>query len=307
MSAAASDGDALPRALWLWVLALAIVWGLNWPVMKVVVAEIPMWTFRSLCFLAAFVGLLGFAALRRQRLVPERGWGRLALVGLFTASLNTIPLMLGIAQLPAGPSVVLYYTMPVWSVLLAAWWLGEPLTKRRLTGVAAGLVGVLLVAAPGLAGRDFPLAGVALVVLGAMSWAIGTVLQKKLPVGLPSASYSAWVMLIGGIPVFLMVPLLEAGRVGTVLDASWAALGGVLYNMVLVFILGWWIWMRIVERAPAGVAALSSLLTPVVGVAGGMLLLGERPMATDLAALAAITLAMASVMLPSRERARTGA
>ena len=302
MSGPAPASDTLPRSLWVLVGTLSLLWGLNWPVMKVVVAEIPVWTFRSLCFLSAFAGLLGIAALRGHRLWPVGGWGRIAVVGLFTATLNTVPLMLGIAQLPSGRTVVLYYTMPVWSVLLAAWWLGEPLTRRRVVGVVAGLVSVLLVVAPALAGRDFPVGGVVLVLLGSLSWAIATVLQKKLPVPLPSASYSAWVMLVGGIPVYLMALALETGRIAGIADASWAAIGGVLYNMVAVFIAGWWIWMRIVEQAPAGVAALSSLMTPVVGVAGGIVLLGEKLAPTDLAALAAVTLAMASVMLPSRRR-----
>ncbi len=300
-------GDTLPRSLWIYVAGLSLVWGMNWPVMKIVVAEVPPWTFRALCFLSAFVGLLGIAALRGQRLLPVGGWGRITLVGLFTASLNSIPLMLGLSQLPAGRTVVLYYTMPVWSVLLAAWLLGEPFTLRRVVGIVSGVVAVLLVALPALRGQDFPLGGVGLVLLSAMSWAVATVLQKKLPVPLPSSSYSAWVMLIGGIPVYLMVPLLEADRLATLGAVSASAVGGVLYNMFAVFILGWWIWMRIVERAPAGVAALSSLATPVVGVTGGMLLLGERPAWTDYAALAAVTLAMASVTLPTGRARRTAA
>ena len=279
---------------------MSLLWGLNWPVMKVVLGEVPPWTFRSLCFISAFAGLIAIAAARGHRLLPRGGWGRIATVGLFAVSLTSIPLMLGMPLLPAGRTVVLYYTMPVWSVLLAAWWLGEPLTRRRLVGVGAGLMAVLLVVSPSLTGEEFPLAGVAYVVLGAMSWAIGTVLQKRLPVPLPSASYTAWVMLIGGIPVYALVLVYEWQRLPALETVSSAAIAGVLYNMFAVFIVGWWIWIRVVERARAGVAAISSLLTPVVGVTGGMVMLGERPVWTDLAALAAVTVAMASVMLSAR-------
>lgn len=279
---------------------MSLLWGLNWPVMKVVLGEVPPWTFRSLCFISAFAGLIAIAAARGHRLLPRGGWGRIATVGLFAVSLTSIPLMLGMPLLPAGRTVVLYYTMPVWSVLLAAWWLGEPLTRRRLVGVGAGLMAVLLVVSPSLTGEEFPLAGVAYVVLGAMSWAIGTVLQKRLPVPLPSASYTAWVMLIGGIPVYALVLVYEWQRLPALETVSSAAIAGVLYNMFAVFIVGWWIWIRVVERARTGVAAISSLLTPVVGVTGGMVMLGERPVWTDLAALAAVTVAMASVMLSAR-------
>ena len=79
----------------------------------------------------------------------------------------------------------------------------------------------------------------------------------------------------------------------------WPALG-VLYNMVLVFIFGWWAWTKIVDRAPAGVAGLSSLMIPVVGVFSGMLFLGEVPAWQDYAALLFVTAAIATVIIPER-------
>ena len=292
--------DTLPRSLWLLVAVLSVVWGLNWPVLKLVIAEVPVWTFRSLCFLAAFVGLIPIALARGVRVLPREGWARIAVVGFFTVTAANVLLMLGMPLLPAGRSAVLYYTMPVWSVLLAAWWLHEPLTRRRMAGVAAGFAAVLLIASPGLFAADASVAGLLLVLGGALCWAVGTVLQKRLPVPLPSVSYAAWVMLIGGLPLFALVPLLEPDALRQLAAASPAALAGVAYNMGLVFVFGWWAWIRIVERAPAGVAALSSLMTPVVGVIGGMLMLGERPLWQDYAGLGLVMLAMASVMLPAR-------
>jgi len=292
--------DTLPRSLWLLVAVLSVVWGMNWPVLKLVIAEVPVWTFRSLCFFAAFAGLVPIALARGVRVMPREGWARIAAVGFFTVTAANVLLMLGMPMLPAGRSAVLYYTMPVWSVLLSAWWLDERLTLRRALGLVAGLAAVLLIASPGFTGAEVSIKGVLLVLSGALCWAVGTVLQKRLPVPLPSISYAAWVMLIGGLPIFVLVPLFEPDALQAVAAASPAAQAGIVYNMALVFVFGWWAWIRIVERAPAGVAALSSLMTPVVGVIGGMLMLGERPLWQDYAGLGLVTLAMASVMLPAR-------
>ncbi len=302
-----ASGDTLPPALWLQLAGLTLVWGFNWPLMKVVLTEVPPWSFRSLCFLAAFVALGAVARARGQPFALPRGtWPRVALVALFTVTLNNVLLMLAIPTLPAGRTVILYYTMPVWSVLLAAWLLGERLSARRLAGLAAGAAGVGLLVVRDLSRLDHVSSGMLLMLGAAFCWALGTVLQKRLPVALPATSYTAWVMLLGGIPIFLMVPALELDKLRALHAVSFWPAFGVLYNMFAVFVFGWWSWIRLVERAPAGVAAISSLMVPVVGVFAGMLFLGERPAWQDYAALALVSLAMASVMLPGR-RDRTPA
>jgi drug/metabolite transporter (DMT)-like permease len=79
-----------------------------------------------------------------------------------------------------------------------------------------------------------------------------------------------------------------------------AALVGLVYNMIVAFIVCHWIWFRIVQIAPAGVSALGTLMIPVVAVFSGMLILGERPGWSDLSALALILAALATVLIPPR-------
>lgn len=303
--AGAPRQDTLPRSLYLMLAALTLIWGFNWTVLKVVITEVPPWFFRSLCFLTGFCGLLAIARARGLAIrVPSGQWGRLALIALFTVSLQNFFLMLALPLLPSGRVVILCYTMPAWSVLLARVILGEALTLRRLAGVAFGLAGVLLLILKDAGGAGVrpgsDLAGVLLMLASAFSWAVGTVLQKRLPVALPIASFTGWMVLIGGVPIFLMAFVFEHERVLALHAVSlWPALG-VLYNMFLVFVFGWWAWTKIVDRAPAGVAGLSSLMIPVVGVYSGMLFLGEVPAWQDYAALALVSAAIATVIIPQR-------
>jgi drug/metabolite transporter (DMT)-like permease len=232
--------------------------------------------------------------------VPQGQWGRLALIAFFTVSLQNFFMMLALPLLPSGRVAILQYTMPAWSVLLAWAVLGEALTRRRLAGVAFGVAGVMVLVFKDAGQMGDAFAGVLLMLCSAFVWAIGTILQKKLPVGLPIASFTGWMGLLGGIPIFLLSFAFEREKVLALHGVSlWPALG-VLYNMVLVFIFGWWAWTKIVDRAPAGVAGLSSLMIPVVGVFSGMLFLGEVPAWQDYAALVLVSAAIATVVLPER-------
>jgi drug/metabolite transporter (DMT)-like permease len=121
--------------------------------------------------------------------------------------------------------------------------------------------------------------------------------MKRFPSTLPTLSFSGWNMLIGGIP-------LAAGSI--ILESSeWRPIGlsstiGLVYNMIVAFIVCYTIWFKIVRLAPAGVSALGTLMIPVVAVFSGMLILGERPGWSDLAALALVIAALATVLIPAR-------
>ena len=299
--------DRLPRSLWSLLFALTLVWGFNWAVMKVVITEIPQWGFRSVCLAAGFVGLLSIARWRGQPVVaPWAQCWRIALVALFTVSLQTICIMLALPLLSAGRVVIVLYTMPAWSVLLARVVLGEVLTRRRLLGALLGLCGVLV-----LLVRDLPVldqttddtrSGLLLMLGAAMVWAMGVVLQKRFPVNVPMTTYTAWMAFFGGIPIVLLAWVFERDTLLQLHGFTLWPVMGVLYNMLFVFVFGWWAWTKIVDVAPAGVAGLASLMIPVVGVASGMLVLAETPTVYDWCALACVMGAIATVFMPPQWR-----
>ncbi|MCX7890958.1 MAG: DMT family transporter [Burkholderiales bacterium] len=305
-----SDSGAahtFPReAVWL-LVALTLAWGVNWPVMKVVLTAMAPLHFRTLCL---FVGAAGvFLIARAHRLpiaVPPGAWGRLVVLALFNMTGWNVLAIYGIPLLESGRAAILGYTMPVWGVVLGTAFLGEPFTARRALGVALGMAGMALLFAGeiGALGRS-PL-GAALMVGAAISWAIGTALMKRWQLALPASSLTAWQMLIGGVPILAGALFLEQGTFRFWELAFWPALG-VVYNLAVAFVFAQWAWIRIALAAPMGVATLSTLMIPVVGVFSGMLLLGERPHWTDFAALAMVVASLATVMpLPAFLR-RSGA
>ena len=285
-----------PAAI-LWVLvALTLGWGFNWPMIKLALSEIPVFSFRSACLLGGAAGLFAIAAYARLPLrVPPGQWGRLLLIASFNITLWNVCVAYGIGYMSSGRAAILAYTMPLWGIPLSAWLLHERITARRLTGLALGMGGMLLLLSEELAAVRAAPVGTLLMVSGAVSWAIGTVLLKRFRIDLPVTSLTAWQLLLGGIPIYAAalafdLPNLHALTLGPALALA--------YNVVVAFVFCHWAWYRIVTSVPVAVSSLSSLMTPVVGVFSGMLVLSEVPHWQDFAALGLVLAALATVMLP---------
>jgi drug/metabolite transporter (DMT)-like permease len=295
------DQHTLPRSTWVLLAALTLGWGCNWPMMKLALAEVPVWTLRGVSVAAGAAGMFVVAAARGQRLLPPGDhWPRLAITAVFNVTLWNLLVAYGLLHLPAGRSVILAYTMPLWTVLLSRVVLGEALSARRMLGLALGMLGMLL-----LIGDEFALlqaapVGALLVVGAALAWAVGTVLMKRFPTRLPITSFTGWQLLLGGAPMALGALVIDWGDWQPI---SWRAAGAVAYNVVVAFVLCHWIWFEIVDRASAGVSALGTLTIPVVGVISSMLVLGERPAWPEYAAMVLVIAALATVLVPVKRRA----
>jgi drug/metabolite transporter (DMT)-like permease len=296
------DSHTLPRSTWLLLAALTLGWGFNWPMMKIALAEVPLWSFRGVCVVLGAAGLFLIARLSGLAMLPPRGhWRRVALTALFNVTLWNVLIAYGLTLLPAGRSVILAYTMPLWVVLLSSILIGERITLRRGAGVGLGMAGMLLLIAGELgAMRAAPL-GAAFVIGAALSWAVGTVLLKRFPTQMPTTSFTGWQLLLGGVPIVLGAFLIDPGHWHAL---SAAAAFAVVYNVVVAFVLCYWAWYKIVASAPAGVSALGTLFIPVVGVFSSMLVLGERPTPADYLAMLLVIAALATVLVPARRAAR---
>jgi drug/metabolite transporter (DMT)-like permease len=294
-----AEPDHLPQRLW-WVLAsLTLAWGFNWTALKVALSEVPPWTFRSLC-LGLGAAVL-FAALRAggQRIVlPTGQWGRLWFLAILNITSWNMLVAFGVGMIPSGRAAIVAYTMPVWAVPLSVWLLGERVTGRKLLGLALGLGGLALLLLESFTGLGRAPLGSLLVLGAAVSWALGTVLQKRFPVNLPVGPYTAWIMLLGGVPIFA----------GALVFEDWHALKqvgvtawlGTAYNVVIAFAFAHWAWIKIATSVPVSVFSISMLLIPVVGVLCGMLFLGERPTWAEYAALVLVLGALLTVLRPGR-------
>lgn len=300
--AAASTGTPLARSL-IPIAILTLIWGCNWPILKIGVTELAPLTFRALTLPFAALGLLLAAHYSGNGIrVPRAWWGRVAILAVFNIAVWNGFILFGVQQLPAGRSAILAYTMPLWATAIAAVALHEPLRKRKLAGLALGVTGMTILIGDELRViRQAPF-GVATILAGAVGWAIGTVLLRKWKPPLPQNTLAGWMMLVGWLPIVALAPFFDSRP----LSAELASLSGrgwfaIVYNVLLAGTVAHWAWFHLARTLPVAVSSLSSLPVPVVGVFAGILVLGEQPGPQEWIALALVVCALFIVMFEPRK------
>jgi drug/metabolite transporter (DMT)-like permease len=294
--------EHLPARLWWVLIGLTLVWGFNWTALKVAVTEVAPFTFRSLCLGLGSGVLFAFLRAGGQPLaIPRDQWGRLALIAFFNITCWNMLVVFGLATLPSGRAAILAYTMPAWAIPLSVLLLGERMTARKLFGLALGMAGMLLLVWDEFHRIQGAPHGALMVLGAAFTWAIGTILQKKYPVKAPLAGFTAWMMLIGGVPIYIGALLLE--DFSKLSGISFNAFLAVAYNVLLAFAFAHWAWIKIATSVSVTVFSLSMLVIPVVGVFSGILFLGERPGWPEYAALVFVLGSLATVVIPQKKKA----
>ncbi|WP_200306750.1 EamA family transporter [Paracraurococcus ruber] len=276
---AAAEGTARPALRGFGFLGItACAWGLNWPVMKLLMRDWPPYAFRVFAALGAVSLLAAVAASQRDRLLPRRDQaGRLVASAVLNVSSWSVVAPLSLFWLDAAEAAIIAYTMPVWATVLAWPVLGEKPGWRRLAGLALGLSGVTLLLAGALAGGGWEtlrakLPGAAAILATALMFAGGAVFTKRWPVALPPVPLVAWQIAIGTLPVWVIALGFESLDFGRV---TWVGWGCLLYVAVVAQCAAYLAWFRALRVLPAGTAAIGSLLVPVIGVFSSGLLLGE--------------------------------
>jgi len=116
---------------------LTVLWGVNWPMMKLAVAEVPVWTFRSICLLGAGAGFVLICRFAGQSFRIPRGQIRqLLVVSLFNVTIWHICSATGLVHLAASRAAIIAFTMPLWAAVLAVPVLGERPTLYTIGGLA---------------------------------------------------------------------------------------------------------------------------------------------------------------------------
>jgi drug/metabolite transporter (DMT)-like permease len=277
---------------------LALAWGLSWPIMKIALDEIGVFTFRALGFSISAVCL--FALIRLQRRDPSipRGIARLHVAAATVVNVIGFGLFSSFAQLAATTSrvVIVNYSMPVWASLMAWLLLGERLNIRSMIGLLLCVAGLATLLYPIM--QEHSVDGLVLALGCALCWAAGTIYMKWARIAGDLLTITAWQIAIGA--VFFAAGLLVFQGMPVLAPVSPAAVLAVIYNGLIGIGLAYVLWFAIIERLPTAIASLGSLATPVVGVLSSMLILGERPTIADLVGFALIFAAAACVLLPAR-------
>lgn len=263
------------------LIGLAIGWGINWPIMKFIIGEIPPLTFRAFCLFFGGLGILGLARASGLSLTLPAGYiKKLLWVCLLNIVGWNVMATYGLSLLPAGRSALLGYTMPIWTVLLSVWVLHDKFTLRIGIALLLGIAGIAALMSESLiAWFSGPfnlqlLIGALLMIAAAWSWGAGTVLMKRWQIPLNTVVLTGWLLLLASLPIMVAAALVDGAPQHM---PSTLALWGVVYNVFFAFMFCYWAWVRLVTLVPVSVSSLSSLITPLIGVISSIYLLGEEP------------------------------
>ncbi len=279
-----------PHRMWpaaLALIALSLIWGYNWVVMKKVLHFIDPVDFTALRVLFGTVCLFVVMLLLRKplRLVAP---GPTIVLGLLQCGAFSTLIQLALVQGGAGKTAVLVYVMPFWLLPMAWLLLGERIRELQWVAIAVGAAGLMLVLEPW--NFEASLLSSAIALTASLVWASAAVYAKRLRtrVQLDLLSLTAWQMLFGTIVVCATAWLLPSREI----EPSLYFFGALAYNAILATALAWLLWLFVLDRLPAGVAGLSSLAVPAVGVLSAWVELGEQPSLAEGAGMALIALAL---------------
>jgi drug/metabolite transporter (DMT)-like permease len=300
-SAAHPTGSGVsPRTALVLLLFVIILWGANWPVMKVGLHFISPLRFAAARMVMGAVILFGVAAMLGELRWPSRrDWPIVLAVGAIQMAAFMALATVGLQFVPAGRSAILAYTTPLWVTPLAIYVLGERLTRLKLYGLLCGLGGVAVLFNP--FGFDWHnphvLLGNGLLLAAAFLWALLIVQVRRhrwqgSPLSLGPWQFSVAAALL--VPVALVF---EADRPwqGSV-ELGWV----LLYNGPLATAFCFWAMLTINRALPAITTSLGSLGVPAFGLLASTLALGEPVTLTNVLGFLLIAGGVVGVILADR-------
>lgn len=251
-------------------VVITAIWGFNFVVIKVGVAEVPPLLLTGLRFVFAAVPAVFLVA------PPRVGPGTVGLYGFTLGVIKFGLLFVAIHQgLSAGLASLVLQLQAFFTILLAFAALGEKPRLLQMLGAGVAFTGIGVIAAGRWQGPDFvPLL---LVVLAAFFWGIANVTAKRAG-KVDMLSFIVWASLVPPLPLFLLSWMVEdhTAILAAITSPGPLALGAVAYLAWPTTLFGFGAWNFLMGKYSASVIAPFSLLVPVFGTASGVIVLGER-------------------------------
>ena len=257
------------------VVLTAFLIGLNYTVLK---RALDYTSPLALAALRATIGapfLLLVAFARGERLPNTRQqWQAVWWISLSITTISSGFLVLAISRLSPGLSAMLSATMPLFTAIIALLVLAERPGRRGHTGLFVGLLGAIFLALPALGSGNTTL-GILFSLISSISWALGAVLNKRLPAALEISPLMlvACQILLSALCLHAAVPLVESW---SDTEMGWGLVLPLLYAGIPSLAVTFVLFATVLRRAPAIQGAAVAYLTPFFGVLFGWLLVGDR-------------------------------
>jgi drug/metabolite transporter (DMT)-like permease len=257
---------------------VAVIWALNFSVVKFTLEEIDPMSFNAFRFLLA-TGFMCFVLLRSgEKLFVHKGdWPKLIGLGLLGNLTYQCLFIVGISFTFAANAAVMLGTIPVWIALVGRMFFGQELTRFTLAGVVACFTGILLImegSEQGITLASENIIGDLVILLAAFVFGLYTLFSKRMLGRYTPVQFTTLMMLTGGTALILAgLPWMIRLNYSEISMAAW---GGTLYSGLLSIGMAYVIWNYGVRQVGPVRTATFQNLVPVLGLVFGVGLLGEK-------------------------------
>ena len=294
------------RALRLPLIALVLlsaVWGYSWVFLKLGLLDAGPFTYAGLRTLLGGACLLLVLRASGRSLRLHRGW-EILLLGLVNTTGSVGCAQWALVEGAANRTSILMFTMPFWTLLIAWPVLGERVRGAQWAAVACAAAGLMVVLQPWTAGGVT--ASTFKVLAASLFWSAGVIQIKRMLARAPIdlLSMTAWHLVFGALALLAIAAAFGERPV------SWTPrfMTALLVTGLLSTAFGWVLWVYLLNKLPAGMASMMTLLVPVVAVTSTSWQLGEPLAPSDGLGIALILggLVILTVCALLQHRAVTG-
>jgi drug/metabolite transporter (DMT)-like permease len=259
---------------WVLLVLVVVIWGSNWPIMKMGLRSIdPLW-FTAARLMIALVAISMLLLFMGRLNLPHKQDIPIVLgVGVMQFAAFVTLINLGLMEVNAGRAALLAYTTPLWVTPGAYFVLKEKVSRMKLVGVGVGLCGLLILFNP--LAFDWSDASVvkgnALLLLAALIWALSIVHVRKHQWIGSVLELTPWQIMVA---LCIVVPFAWLSETRPVIWSSELVVI-LLYNGVMATAVAQWASMRVTQMLPAVTVSLGFLMVPLMGIFASTLWLNE--------------------------------
>jgi len=248
-------------------ISVPVLWGLGFTFSKIALNEFPPILLMSFRFTLTALTLIWFVPIPRHLL------RQIFFIALISATIQYGLTFYGLKLLDASTAALVVQLEVPFLAILGSVFLKEAVGLQRILGILISFTGVIMIAGePRLAGNQL---GIMLVASGALTWAIGQIMIRKLG-SVGGFMLIAWVAAFAAPQLFLASLAIEGNPMPAIMAASWKVWAVIAYLGLIMTAVGYGIWYHLLGRHPVNHVGPFLLLLPVVAIAASVTLLDEQ-------------------------------
>jgi drug/metabolite transporter (DMT)-like permease len=280
------------RSAYLAWAAVCLLWGTTYLAIRVAIETIPPLVMAGFRWTVAGSIILTVLKLRGERIPPPSHWPAMTVLGILMIGFGNGFVVWAEQWAASGYAALVVASAPIWTALLESLWERKLPTALLVGALVVGLAGVGLLSVPAdAAGAHLEVASLVALLLAALTWSVGSVLQRRHAVGVSPLVSAAYQMLFGSAGLLFAALLTGEPRPAPTTEAwlAWA------YLVAVGSLVGFTSYVQALRRLPLPITMTYAYVNPVIAVALGWLVLGESITLWTVSGMALVLLGVAGV------------